>query len=172
MTCIPQRRSGPLEFSQKYRFVLRNPDLCARNLHHAARNLHHEMVSAPAAQSLPSTRAGGQDDGSNKLPQTTCQEHVFFEDYKSSTRPYRCHKEPIRERKTGDHVGPRDRWGPSMWKPRPFGTQAVWDPGCLGPGPFGWGHVVSICRHVGPVWADVGLAWAPCGSPHDPTRLG
>ena len=28
-----------------------------------------EMVPASAAQSLPSTRAGGQDDGSNKLPQ-------------------------------------------------------------------------------------------------------
>ena len=28
-----------------------------------------EMVPASAAQSLPSTRARGQDDGSNKLPQ-------------------------------------------------------------------------------------------------------
>ena len=53
--------------------------------------LHQETESGPAAQSHPSTRAGGQDDvSSNKLPQNIMLRYIIY--YKLYLAPLNLYK--------------------------------------------------------------------------------
>ena len=76
-----------------------------------------KVVPASAAQSLPSTRAGGQDDGSNKLPQMK----LYFSGVPNQGP---C---GTQGHVGASHVGPRAMWGLGPWIRSLVGPRAMWD---------------------------------------------